>query len=427
MLDIRLVRENPGLVRENLRRRKDPGKLELLGKLIKHDRRYRDSLQRLEQLRHERNVVTERIARLRAGKKPFRKEIAKAGKIPAEIKRLEGQTEKLREKTRSCLMGIPNLLHDSVPYGKGDEDNAVVSTFGKPPGFGFSPRPHLEIAEGLGMMDMDRAADVAGAGFFYLRGELALLEQAIIRYAIDFMVKRGYTLVFPPLMMRRKPYEGVVDLGDFESVMYKVEGDDLYLIATSEHPIAAMLMDRIVDAGDLPARICGVSPCFRRETGAHGKYTKGLFRVHNFNKVEQFIFCRPEDSWKLHEELQRNSNDLYKGLGLHFRVMNVCTGDMGSIAAKKYDTDVWMADGEYREAGSNSNCTDYQARRLNIRYREAEGTAPEGFVHTLNSTALATSRTMVAILEQYQREDGSVAVPRVLLPYMGGIRKIAKR
>jgi len=427
MLDIRLIRETPDLVRKNLKRRHEPEKLKCLEELIKYDKRYRNSLKRLEELRHERNVITERIAKLRGEKKPYKKEIAKIKKIPGEISKLEKQNEKLREKTRFYLMRIPNLLHESVPYGKDDEDNVVVETFGKHPKFDFEPKSHLEIAEGLGLIDFERAGKVAGAGFFYLRGELALLEQAIMRYAIDFMMKKGYTLVFPPLMMRRKPYEGVVDLEDFESMMYKIEKDDLYLIATSEHPMAAMFMNEVLDLKDLPIKLCGISPCFRREVGAHGKYTKGLFRVHNFNKVEQFIFCHPNDSWKLHGEFQKNANELYNGLGLRFRVMNVCTGDIGTIAAKKYDTDVWMADNHYREMGSNSNCTDYQARRLNIRYRAGEGKPPVGFVHTINNTALASSRTIVAILEHFQQKDGSVKIPKVLWPYMNGIKVVEKK
>lgn len=426
MLDIRLIRENPELVKKNLKKRKDPGILSNLEKLIELDKRYRNSLRKLEELRHERNVVTDTIAKLRNEKKPYKKEIGKIRSIPKEINKLDEQNEVLREKVRTLLLKIPNLLHDSVPYGKGDEDNVVMETFGEHPKFDFEPRSHAEIAENLGVLDLDRAAKTAGTGFFYLKGELAMLDQALIRYALDFMVKRGYAPVFPPLMLRRKAYEGVVDLDDFESVMYKIENDDLYLIATSEHPMAAMYMNEVLDLKDLPIKLCGVSPCFRREVGAHGKYTKGLFRVHNFNKVEQFIFCNPGDSWKLHSELQKNSNGIYRGLGLRFRVMNVCTGDIGSIAAKKYDTDAWMADKQYREIGSNSNCTDYQARRLNIRFRVTEGKAPEGYVHTLNNTALATSRTMVAILEQYQQKNGTVKVPEALRPYMNGLKIIGK-
>jgi seryl-tRNA synthetase len=276
-------------------------------------------------------------------------------------------------------------------------------------------------------MDLERAGKVSGAGFYYLKNTLVLLDYAIMRYAMDFLAKRGYTLIEPPLMLQRKPYEGVVDLGDFESVMYRAEGEELYLIATSEHPMAAMFMDEVLDLKDLPVKLAGVSTCFRREIGTHGKYTKGLFRVHHFNKVEQFIFSNPGESWKLHEELQRNAEQLYQGLGLHYRVVNVCTGDIGSLAAKKYDIETWMADGKYREAGSNSNCTDYQARRLGIRYREKEGQAPAGFVHTLNNTALATSRIMVAILEQFQQRDGSVKIPKVLWPYMGGMKVLKKQ
>lgn len=251
-----------------------------------------------------------------------------------------------------------------------------------------------------------------------------MLDLAIMRLAIDFLVKKGFRLVEPPFMIKRKAYEGVTALEDFENVLYKVDGEDLYLIATSEHPMAAMLMDEVIEKKELPIKFVGVSPCFRREVGTHGKYTKGLFRMHQFNKVEQFIFCLPEDSWQFHEELQNNSEELYKALGLHYRVVNVCTGDIGVVAAKKYDTEVWMADGAFREIGSNSNCTDYQARRLNIRYREKEGQAPRGFLHTLNNTALATSRTMMAILEQYQLADGSVEVPKVLRPYMNDLERI---
>jgi seryl-tRNA synthetase len=228
-------------------------------------------------------------------------------------------------------------------------------------------------------------------------------------------------------MMRRAAYEGVTDLADFESVMYKAEGEDLYLIATSEHPMGAMFTNEVLDKGQLPIKFAGVSPCFRREVGSHGKYTKGFFRMHQFNKIEQFIFCLPEQSWQLHEELQENSEKLYQALGLHYRVVNVCTGDIGSIAAKKYDIEVWMTDGQFREIGSNSNCTDYQARRLTVRWREAECKPVAGFVHTLNNTALATSRTMMAIIEQFQQKDGTVVVPKVLQPFMDGIEIIGKK
>jgi seryl-tRNA synthetase len=423
MLDIKLIRSDPNAVRENLKRRGDREKLKLLEELIKKDGEWRASLKRAEELRKRRNDVTREIADLKKRKRDASKLLGEVRNIPERIKRIEEQNDRLRERIAWILMRLPNMLHESVPVGK---DNRVVREWGKRPVFKFRPKNHAEILEKLGMINIEKAAEVSGAGFYYLKGDIALLDYAILRYTIDFMVSKGYTLVEPPYMMRRKPYEGVTDLSDFESVMYKVENDDLYLIATSEHPMAAMHMNEIAEIKDLPVKLVGVSPCFRREIGSHGKYTKGLFRVHHFNKVEQFIFCHPRDSWKYHEELQKNSDALYQKLGLAYRVVDVCTGDIGSLAAKKYDTEIWMADGEYREIGSNSNCTDYQARRLNIRFREKEGQAPTGFVHTLNNTALATSRTMVAIIEQYQQEDGSVEIPKVLRPYMNGLKRIEK-
>ena len=427
MLDIKLIRENPGFVRKNLKKRHDPEKVKLLEELVDKDSKWRRSLKELEMLRKKRNEITREIANIKRNRKPgANKLIAEMKSLPSKIKKKEESVEKLKERTRWILMRLPNLLHESVPVGNDDKNNVIVKTWGKKPKFSFQPKNHVELAEDLGIIDLDRAGKVAGAGFYYLKNELALLDYAIQRFAIDFLMKRGYTFIESPLMLRRKPYEGVTDLGDFESVMYKVEDDDLFLIATSEHAMASMYMDETLNLGDLPIKMCGLSPCFRREIGSHGKYTKGLFRVHHFNKIEQFIFCHPEDSWKYHEELQKNCEDLYQKLGLHYRVVNVCTGDIGSIAAKKYDTEIWMADGEFREIGSNSNCTDYQARRLNTRFREKEGQPAAGFVHTLNNTALATSRTMIAILEQNQQKDGSILIPKVLQPYMNGAKFIKK-
>jgi len=426
MLDIKLIREKPELVRKDLEKRGDKEKLDWLKDLIKYDKEWRENLQSLESLKRERNILTEKIAALKKGGNSAAKELEQVKRLPEKIKQLEETNERLKERNDFYLMRLPNILHHSVPIGKDESENGEVSKWGKPPKFPFKPKNHSEIAESLGLLDTERAAKVAGHGFVYLKGSLAMLDQAVMRLAIDFLVKKGYTLVEPPLMLKRKPYEGVTDLADFENVMYKIEGDDLYLIATSEHPMAAMHMNETLESKELPIKLVGVSPCFRREVGAHGKYTKGLFRMHQFNKVEQFIFCLPEDSWKLHEELQKNSESLYKTLGLAHRVVNVCTGDIGIIAAKKYDTEVWMADGVYREIGSNSNCTDYQARRLNIKYREKEGQAPLGFVHTLNNTALATSRTIMAILEQYQQRDGTVEVPEALKPYMNGMKRLEK-
>lgn len=427
MLDIKLIREKPQIIKKNLKKRKDEEKIKWVDDAVELDKKWRASLKKAERLRKKRNEVTREIAQLKTEKKSASKQIKEIKSIPEKIRKLEEKNRKYREKLDWYLMRLPNLLHESVPAGKEDEDNVVVRTWGKTPSFDFKPKNHLEILQDLGLIDSERAAKVAGHGFFYLKDKLALLDYALIKFTIDFMIKRGYVLIEPPFLLKRKPYEGVVDLDDFENVMYKVENEDLYLIATAEHSMAAMFMNEVLDKKDLPIKLVGVSPCFRKEIGSHGKYTKGLFRMHQFNKVEQFIFCLPDQSWKLFEEMQKNAEELYKQLGLPFRVMNVCTGDIGSIAAKKYDTDVWMSDGKYREIGSNSNCTDYQARRLNIKYREGEGLPPKGYVHTVNNTAIATSRTMLAILEVYQQKDGSVKIPKVLVPYMNGIKVLEKR
>jgi len=253
-----------------------------------------------------------------------------------------------------------------------------------------------------------------------------LLDLAIQHYAIDFLRKKKFTVVEPPYLINKKTYEGMIgNPFDFAEASYKIEGEEFYLIPTAEYPIGAMFIDEVLMENRLPIKLCGVSPAFRKEVGAHGKYTKGLFRMHQFDKIEQFVFCTPEDSWKLLEELQRNCEELYQGLGLHYRVVALCSGDTGAKSSKTYDTEFWMSDGKFREIGSNSNCTDYQARRLGIRFREGEGKPVKGFVHTLNNTALATSRTMIAIIEQFQQKDGSVIIPKVLIPYMAGIEKLA--
>jgi seryl-tRNA synthetase len=426
MIDIKLVRENPDYVRKNLEKRGDPGKLKLFEELVEVDKFWRKVQTDLNLLRRRRNELTREISELKKQGKPFEEKMEEASKVAKEIEEKEQKLKELKEKERSLLLSIPNLLHDSVPYGKDENDNVEIRRWGQPPKFDFQPKDHLTILQDLGLIDVERGAKVAGHQFFYLKKELVLLDLAIQRFAIDNLLKKGFILINPPYMINRKAYEGMIDPSDFQMVTYKVEGEDLYLIATSEHPIGAMYMNEILNKDDLPLKFCGISPCFRKEVGAHGKYTRGLFRMHQFHKVEQFVFCLPEQSWEIHEELQRNSEELYQKLGLHYRVVNVCTGEIGTVAAKKYDIEVWMADGKFRECGSNSNCTDYQARRLNIRYREKPGQPPKGFVHTLNNTALATSRTIVAIVEQYQQKDGSVVIPEVLRPYMNGIEKLGK-
>jgi len=428
MLDIKLIRENPDLVRTNLTKRGDPQVVKMLDDLINCDREWRQSLTKLNGLRHERRQKTADIAIAKKKGKDASERISEAKNVDVEITKLEKQVGAFEQQVHDYLMRLPNLLHETVPIGKDEKDNAEVKKWGNPPKFSFPIRDHMDLGTALDIVDVERAGKVAGARFFYLKGAAVLLDMALVSFALDEMFRKGYTPVEPPYVMRRKPYEGVVALGDFEDVLYKIENEDLYLIATSEHPMAAMYMDEVLMGEDLPVKLAGFSTNFRKEAGAHGKDTRGVFRTHQFNKIEQFIFCRPENSWQLHEELLKNAEELVQKLGLAYRVVNVCTGDIGIVAAKKYDVEAWMpAQNAYREIVSCSNCTDYQARRLNIKYREKEGEAPKGFVHTLNSTALATGRTMVALIENYQQEDGSIVVPEVLRKYMGGIEEIAAK
>ncbi|MCJ7424393.1 serine--tRNA ligase [Candidatus Bathyarchaeota archaeon] len=425
MLDIKLIRDNPELIKRNLMKRGDPEILRMLDELVDQDKKWRQGLTRLNELRHERREKTTEIAILKKQGKDAGKEIQRGRNIDADITTLEKQVTELEGKVHDLLMRLPNLLHESVPGGKDEKDNVQTKTWGKIPEFGFAVKGHEDIGLSLDIMDIERAGRIAGARFFYLKKEGVLLDMALRNFALEEMFKKDFTLIEPPFLMRREPYEGVVALSDFEDVLYKVENEDLYLIATSEHPMAAMFMNEVLSAKDLPLKLAGLSTNFRKEAGAHGKDTRGIFRTHQFNKVEQFVFCKPEDSWKIIEELLLNAEELVQKLGLPYHVVNVCTGDIGTVAAKKYDIEAWMpAQNGYREIVSCSNCTDYQARRLNVKFREREGEAPKGFVHTLNSTAIATGRTIVAILENYQQEDGSVIVPKVLRKYMDGIEKI---
>ena len=370
--------------------------------------------------------MTNEIALLKKTGKDASGEIEKARQVDAEITGIQQETSAAEEKARGYLMRLPNLLHETVPIGKNENDNTQVRTWGTIPKFDFPIKNHIELSLNLDIIDIERAGKVSGSRFFYLKKEGALLDIALISFALEEIVKKGYSPVEPPYLMRKDAYEGVTALSDFEDVLYKIENEDLYLIATSEHPLAAMYKNEVLKEEDLPLKLAGISACFRKEAGAHGKDTRGIFRTHQFNKIEQFVFCAPEESWKLHEALVHNAEALVKKLGLPYRVVNVCTADIGTVAAKKYDIEVWMpAQNAYREIVSCSNCTDYQSRRLNIRYREKEGAPTKGFVHTLNSTAIATGRIIVAILENYQKEDGSIAIPKVLKKYIGDIEKIS--
>jgi seryl-tRNA synthetase len=426
MLDIKLIRDDPEFVRNNLARRGDPANGKMLDDLILADEKWREELTKLNSLRHERKVITGEIASLKRAGKQAAIEVEKAKVIDDEITAVEKLVGDEEIKIRDYLMRLPNMLHETVPFGQGEDNNVEIRTWGDIPSFDFSVKNHVDLSMDLNIVDIERAGKVAGSRFFFLKKQGVLLDMALMSFAMEEMVKKGYQPVEPPYLMRREPYEGVTSLGDFGDVLYKVESEDLYLIATSEHPMAAMFMNEVFKEDELPLKLAGISACFRKEAGAHGKDTRGIFRTHQFNKIEQFIFCTPQQSWNLHEELLHNAEDLVQKLDLPYRVVNVCTGDIGTVAAKKYDIEAWMpAQNAYREIISCSNCTDYQARRLGIRYREKEGAPVKGFVHTLNSTAIATGRTIVAILENYQRNDGSIEVPEVLRSYMAGIEKIA--
>ena len=428
MLDIKLIRENPELVKANLTKRGNPDVLGMLEELITVDKAWRLNLTKLNELRHDRKLVTIEIAKLKKAAQEATNEFTKAEDIDVKIKIIEKQVTEQEQKTHDYLLRLPNLLDDSVPLGKDSSGNVQVKTWGTIPEFTFQIKNHIDLALNLDQIDMERAGKVSGSRFFYLKNEVAMLDLALMSFAIEELSKKGYTPVVPPLLMNRKAYEGVTSLGDFEEVLYKVENEDLYLIATSEHPMAAMLMDETLKEADMPVKLAGISTCFRKEAGAHGKDTRGIFRTHQFNKIEQFIFCKPEDSAKLHEELLSNAEELLQKIGLAYRIVNVCTGDIGTVAAKKYDIEVWMpAQNGYREVVSCSNCTDYQGRRLGIKYREKEGAAPRGFVHTLNSTAIATGRTIVAIIENNQLADGTISIPEVLRKYMGNRDKIGRK
>lgn len=426
MLDVKLIRENPEFVKSNLMKRGNPEIIKMLEELIAVDSEWRRNLTKLNELRHKRKLITTEIATLKKAGKDAGNKVEKAKTIDTEITKIQTEVTKAEEKIHDYLMRLPNLLHETVPLGKDENDNVQVRKWGTIPKFDFAIKNHIDIGLNLDIIDVERAGKIAGSRFFYLKREGVLLDMALMSFAMEEMNKKGYVPIQPPYLMRRDAYEGVTALSDFADVLYKIENEDLYLIATSEHPMAAMFMDEVFKEEELPLRLVGISACFRKEAGAHGKDTRGIFRTHQFNKIEQFIFCTPEDSWKLHEELVHNAEELIQKLGLPYRVVNVCTGDIGTVAAKKYDIEVWMpAQNAYREVVSCSNCTDYQARRLRIRYREKEGAPPKGFVHTLNSTAIATGRTIVAILENFQQEDGSVVVPKVLRKYMHDIEKIS--
>jgi seryl-tRNA synthetase len=421
MLDIRFVRAHPEIVKADLQKRNDPEKIGWVDDLLNKDARSRELKVETDTLRQRRNTIARDINAAKKAGQDAKDLMAEAAALPQKIRACDAEQEAIKDTIHNYLMRLPNILHESVPAGKDDTENAEVKRVGTPRAFDFEVKNHGQLAADNNWADFERATKIAGAGFYFLKGSLVLLDLALQRYALDQLEKKGFTPVIPPYMINRSSYEGVTDLSDFEKVMYKIDGDDAYLIATSEHPIGAMYRDEIFEEKDLPLRLAGISPCFRREIGAHGLDTKGLFRVHQFTKVEQFVFCKPEDSWTIHEELLANAEELFLGLGLPYHVVNICTGDIGTVAAKKYDIEVWMPrENAYKEVVSCSNCTSYQAVRLNIKVRDSRDFESKQHIHTLNSTAVATSRVIRAILENNQQSNGSVIVPEVLRPYMNG-------
>ncbi len=420
MLDIKFVRENPEAVRENLRKRGIPEKIEELDRLLSLDSKRREALVEADRLRRSRNEITRAISDARKKGKDPADLMRQAETIPGKIKELEARVDDCKGQAEAILLNLPNMVHESVPFGKDEDDNQELKRWGDIPRFNFKPSDHIDLGERNHLIDIESAAKVAGARFYYLRGDLVRLNYALIQYGLDFIWKKGYLLYQPPYFLHRNVIAGAVALSDFEDTIYKVEGEDLYLLPTCEHALLGLHNDDIIEKEQLPLRYAGISPCFRKEAGAHGRDTKGIFRVHQFEKVEQFIFSAPEDSWNLHEELLKNAEEFWQGLSIPYRVVNVCTGDLGTVAAKKYDLEAWLpGQGKYREVVSCSNCTGYQAVRSKVRYRE-KTSAPTKYVHTLNSTLVATERAIVAILENKQRADGTIEIPGVLQHYMGG-------
>ncbi|MFP4423651.1 MAG: serine--tRNA ligase [Candidatus Woesearchaeota archaeon] len=418
MLDLKFIRENPELVKENIRKKHQEEKVDLVDQLLKADEKRRKLMQKAQRLRHERNEITEEINKAKKAGTNVSDLIKKAKDIPAEIKTIEEKQKELDEEIKGYLFRIPNIIHESVPLGKDDSENVEIKTFGEPRQLDFEVKNHAELAESLGVADFDTATDISGRGFYILKGDLALLNMALINYARDYMVKQGFEYVEPPLMIRREVLDGVYSHEEIEEQAYKIEDEDLYLIATAEHPLIGMYINKTLDKKDLPVKITGYSACFRKEIGSHGIDEKGLFRTHQFHKQEMIVICEPENSYKFYDEMLEHSVNIFKGLGLPFRILECCSGDLADLKAKSCDLEAWSPrQNKYFEITSLTNMEAAQARRLNIKATDGK---EKYMVHTLNNTVIATSRAMVAILENYQNKDGTVTVPEALVPYMGG-------
>jgi seryl-tRNA synthetase len=421
VIDSKLLKQNPEIIIDTLNKRKVEFPIH---DLISLDARRRQLIVEIQHVKHEKNTLSHSIASKKKENTDTSQEISKMKDIDNRILSLEEEKMSVESRFNLLMRNLPNIIHQSVPIGNNENDNVVIKHSGIIKNFEFRPRDHIEIATSLDLVDIERAAKISGARFYFLKKELVRMNYALIHFAIDFLSDKGYVLAQPPYMIRRSAMEGAVILEDFEGVIYKINGEDLYMIGTSEHALASMHMDEILNGKLLPIKYAGISTCFRKEAGAHGKDMKGIFRVHQFEKVEQFVYSRPDDSWKEHDNMLTITEEFYEKIGIPYRTVLLCSADLGKISAKTYDIEAWMpGQRAYREIVSCSNCTDYQARRLRIRFKDKTNEETR-LVHTLNSTLVATERTMVSIMENYQTLNGDIEVPDILRKYMGDIKKI---
>src|SRR5918995_3581074 len=421
MLDSKLLKQNPEVIIDMLKKRK----IEFpINNLISLDKRRREIIVEMQHVKHKKNTLSHSIASKKKEKINSSLEISEMKDIGNRIISLEKEKSIVESQFNLLMRCLPNIIDQSVPIGDNENDNVILQHHGKIKNLDFKPKDHVVIATSLDLVDMERAAKISGARFYFLKKELVSMNYALILFALDFLSDKGYTLTQPPYMIRRSAIEGSIILEDFEQVIYKINGEDLYMIGTSEHALASMHMDEILNGKQLPSKYAGISPCFRKEAGAHGKDMKGIFRVHQVEKVEQFIYSLPEDSCKEHEKMLSLTEEFYNKIGIPYRTVLLCSADLGKISAKTYDIEAWMpGQSAYREIVSCSNCTDYQARRLGIRFKDKTNEETR-LVHTLNSTLVATDRPMVSIMENYQTSNGEVEIPDTLRKYMGDMKKI---
>jgi len=421
MLDPKLIKEKSQMIRDMLKSRSVDFDLD---GLIESDQKRRELIIKTDELRKKKNQLALQISQKKKSGEEISSVLTEMKGVSEDLGKLESEQEGIEKIYSRLALTIPNLVHESVPIGIDETANKEIRKWGEIPNFDFKINDHIDISENLDVVDLERAAKVAGARFYYLKNDLVRLNQSLIHYGLDFLAKKEYSLIQPPYMINRESMEGAVIADDFEEVIYKIEDEDLYMIGTSEHAMAAMHSKEILEGKDLPLKYAGISPCFRKEAGAHGRDQKGIFRVHQFDKIEQFVFSRPEDSWKEHEKMLSVVEEFYQELEIPHKVMLLSTGDMGKISAKTYDIEGWMAGQKaYREIVSCSNCLDYQARRLKIRFRDKTNEDTQ-YVHTLNSTLIATTRILVSIMENFQTKDGHIRIPRVLQSYMGNQKEI---